>query len=199
MKWTWVVGVAMCPPVHTGTASKIPSLKVSCVTPVPSAFTTKMSSSPSRRTCTPSSRRKVPQLTVMSAVCQDGTIGSVRLERPRPDRPRMAPIAWDDFAKVDIRVGRIVQADDFPKARKPAYQLRIDFGELGVKTSSAQIMKYYEKNQLVGKLVLAVVNFPPRQIANFFSEVLTLGVVLGDGDIVLVHPEREVPLGSRIA
>jgi len=110
----------------------------------------------------------------------------------------MPPIASDDFAKVDIRVGRIVRVDDFPKARKPAYQLQIDFGELGVKTSSAQIMKYYDKADLVGKLVLAVVNFPPRQIANFFSEVLTLGVVLGDGDIVLVHPERDVPLGSRI-
>jgi tRNA-binding protein len=111
----------------------------------------------------------------------------------------MAPIAWDDFAKVDIRVGRIVQVDDFPNARKPAYRLRIDFGELGVKTSSAQITRYYDKADLAGKLVLAVVNFPPRQIANFFSEVLTLGVVLGDGDIVLVHPDRDVPLGSRIA
>jgi tRNA-binding protein len=110
----------------------------------------------------------------------------------------MPPITWDDFAKVDIRVGRILQVDDFPKARKPAYQLRIDFGELGIKSSSAQITKYYEKAELVGKLVLAVVNFPPRQIATFFSEVLTLGVVLGEGDIVLVHPDREVPLGSRI-
>ena len=110
----------------------------------------------------------------------------------------MATITYDDFAKVEIRVGRIVQVDDFPKARKPAYQLRIDFGELGVRSSSAQITKYYGKSDLVGKLVLAVVNFPPRQIATFFSEVLTLGVVLGDGDIVLVHPEREVPLGSRI-
>jgi tRNA-binding protein len=108
-------------------------------------------------------------------------------------------ITWDDFAKVDIRVGRIVQVDDFPKARKPAYKLRIDFGaELGVKTSSAQITKYYDKAALEGKLVLAVVNFPPRQIATFFSEVLTLGVVLGEGDIVLVHPDRAVPPGSRI-
>jgi len=110
----------------------------------------------------------------------------------------MPEISWDDFAKVEIRVGRIVEAEEFPKARKAAYKLRIDFGELGVKSSSAQITKYYEKGDLVGKLVLAVVNFPPRQIANFFSEVLTLGVVLGDGDIVLVHPERDVPLGSRI-
>jgi len=111
----------------------------------------------------------------------------------------MSPITWEDFAKVDIRVGRIVEADDFPKAKKPAYRLRIDFGELGIKTSSAQITKYYDKGVLVGKLVLAVVNFPPRQIATFFSEVLTLGVVLGDGDIVLVHPDRDVPLGTRIA
>ncbi|PYO42785.1 MAG: tRNA-binding protein [Gemmatimonadetes bacterium] len=111
----------------------------------------------------------------------------------------MSGITYDDFANVDIRVGRIVQVDDFPKAKKPAYQLRIDFGELGIKTSSAQITKYYDKADLEGKLVLAVVNFPPRQIATFFSEVLTLGVVLGDGDIVLVHPDRDVPLGTRIA
>ncbi len=111
----------------------------------------------------------------------------------------MSAITYDDFAKVDIRVGRIVQVDDFPKAEKPAYQLRIDFGVLGIKTSSAQITKYYDKADLEGKLVLAVVNFPPRQIATFFSEVLTLGVVLGDGDIVLVHPDRDVPLGTRIA
>jgi tRNA-binding protein len=111
----------------------------------------------------------------------------------------MPQITRDDFAKVDIRVGRIVQVEDFPKARKPTYKLRIDFGDgLGVKTSSAQITKYYDKATLEGKLVLAVVNFPPRQIATFFSEVLTLGVVLGEGDIVLVHPDRPVPPGSRI-
>jgi tRNA-binding protein len=111
----------------------------------------------------------------------------------------MPEITWGDFAKVDIRVGRIVQVDAFPKARKPAYRLRIDFGELGIKTSSAQITKYYERSELVGRLVLAVVNFPPRQIATFVSEVLTLGVVLGEGDVVLIHPERAVPPGSRIA
>ena len=112
----------------------------------------------------------------------------------------MSQITYDDFAKLDIRVGRIVQVDDFPRARKPAYKLLIDFGggELGLKTSSAQIVKHYEPPDLVGKLVLAVVNFPPRQIADFFSEVLTLGVILGEGDIVLVHPDREVPLGSPI-
>jgi tRNA-binding protein len=108
-------------------------------------------------------------------------------------------ITFDDFAKVDIRVGRIVQADDFPKARKPAFKLRIDFGDLGVKTSSAQITRHYGRDDLVGRLVLAVVNFPPRQIADFHSEVLTLGVVLGPGDIVLIQPDREVPVGGRIA
>ncbi len=107
----------------------------------------------------------------------------------------MNHITYDDFLKVDIRVGRVVQVDDFPKARKPAYKLQIDFGPLGVKASSAQITRYYEKEDLLGKQVLAVVNFPPRQIADFFSEVLTLGVILGEGDIVLVHPDREVPLG----
>jgi tRNA-binding protein len=107
-------------------------------------------------------------------------------------------ITYDDFLKVDIRVGKIVQVDDFPKAKKPAYKLRIDFGELGVKASSAQIVKHYNKEDLLGKLVLAVVNFPPRQIADFFSEVLTLGVMLGEGDVVLVRPDREVPVGTRI-
>lgn len=111
----------------------------------------------------------------------------------------MNQITWDDFAKVDIRVGRIVQADDFPQARKPAYKLKIDFGEFGVKSSSAQITKYYRREELVGRLVLGVVNFPPRQIANFFSEVLTLGVVQGEGDIVLIGPDRDVPLGFKIA
>ena len=111
----------------------------------------------------------------------------------------MDQITWDDFAKVDIRVGRIVEAEDFPQARKPAYRLQIDFGELGVKRSSAQITKHYRREDLPGRLVLAVVNFPPRQIANFFSEVLTLGVVQGEGDIVLIGPERDVPLGGRIA
>jgi tRNA-binding protein len=111
----------------------------------------------------------------------------------------MDTISYEDFAKVDIRVGRILQAEEFPKARKPAYKLRIDFGpEIGTKNSSAQITKYYNPQDLVGKLVLGVVNFPPRQIATFFSEVLTLGVILGDGDICLVHPDRDVPLGSPI-
>lgn len=111
----------------------------------------------------------------------------------------MDHISYADFAKVDIRVGRVLQAEEFPQAKKPAYKLKIDFGaEIGVKNSSAQITKYYDPKDLVGKLVLGVVNFPPRQIATFFSEVLTLGVILGEGDICLVHPDREVPLGSPI-
>jgi tRNA-binding protein len=110
----------------------------------------------------------------------------------------MPEISYDDFAKVDIRVGRIVAAEEFPQARKPAYRLRIDFGTLGVKTSSAQITRHYRADDLVGQLVLAVVNFPPRQIANFFSEVLTLGIDVAPGDIVLVHPDRDVPLGSPL-
>jgi tRNA-binding protein len=108
-------------------------------------------------------------------------------------------ITYDDFAKVDIRVGRVVEATDFPQAKKPAYKLKIDFGpEIGMKNSSAQITKYYNPPDLVGRQVLAVVNFPPRQIATFFSEVLTLGVILGEGDICLVHPDREVPLGTPL-
>jgi tRNA-binding protein len=111
----------------------------------------------------------------------------------------MDTISYEDFAKLDIRVGRIVQAEEFPKARKPAYKLRIDFGpDIGSKNSSAQITKYYNPQDLVGKLVLGVVNFPPRQIATFFSEVLTLGVILGEGDICLIQPDRDVPLGSPI-
>lgn len=120
------------------------------------------------------------------------------LKRGHPGQA-MEQISYDDFAKIDIRVGRIVQAEDFPQAKKPAYKLRIDFGAaIGLKNSSAQITKYYNPPELVGKLVLAVVNFPPRQIATFFSEVLTLGVILGDGDICLVHPDRDVPLGTPI-
>ena len=107
-------------------------------------------------------------------------------------------ISFDDFLKVDVRVGRIVSAEDFPEARNPSYKLVIDFGaEMGTKKSSAQITGY-RKEDLAGKLVLAVVNFPPRQIANFMSEVLTLGVPGKNGEVVLVEPEREVEAGGRL-
>jgi tRNA-binding protein len=107
-------------------------------------------------------------------------------------------IAYEDFAAVDMRVGRIVDVEDFPEARKPAWKLTIDFGpEIGVKRSSAQI-KNYAREELEGRLVVAVVNFPPRQIGPFMSEVLCLGASDEEGRIILLEPRSEVPLGSRI-
>jgi tRNA-binding protein len=109
-------------------------------------------------------------------------------------------ISIDDFEKVDIRVGKIIDAKDFPGAKKPAYQLTIDFGsEIGIKHSSAQITTLYQREELIGKHILAVVNFPPRQIANFFSEVLVLGLKQTDGSVVLLEPEREVTLGVKVS
>ena len=110
----------------------------------------------------------------------------------------MPQITYADFERVDIRVGKILQAEDFPKARKPAYKLWIDFGAIGIKKSSAQITGLYRKDDLTGRLVVAVVNFPPRQIADFMSEVLVLGVVLDDDEVVLLQPDKDVPLGKRI-
>ncbi len=111
----------------------------------------------------------------------------------------MAEIEFDDFLKVDIRVGRVVRAEAFPEARKPAIKLWIDFGpEIGERKSSAQIAANYDPAQLVGRQVLAVVNFPPRQIGPFRSEVLTLGVTDSAGAVVLVAPDAEVPLGARL-
>ncbi len=108
-------------------------------------------------------------------------------------------ITFDDFLKVDVRVGRIVQAEPFPEARKPAIKLWVDFGgDLGVKKSSAQITRHYTPEGLVGRQVLAVVNFPPRQIGKVMSEVLVLGVPDEDGEVVLIGPGREVPLGGRL-
>ena len=108
-------------------------------------------------------------------------------------------IEWTDFEKVDIRVGRIVRAEAFPEARKPAYKLAIDFGAgLGTRSSSAQLTRRYTREDLEGRLVLAVVNFPPRQIGPFRSEVLTLGVPDADGAVVLLVPDKDVPLGGRM-
>lgn len=111
----------------------------------------------------------------------------------------METITYDEFTKVEIRVGRIVKIDDFPEARKPAYKLQIDFGkEMGIKNSSAQITKVYSKEDLLNRLVMAVVNFPPKQIANFKSEVLTLGVPNKEGDVVLLMPDKEVEIGVKM-
>jgi tRNA-binding protein len=108
-------------------------------------------------------------------------------------------ISFDDFLRVDVRVGRIVDVRPFPAARKPAFQLEVDFGpEIGRKKSSAQLTQRYTAEELLGRQVLAVVNFPPRQIANFFSEVLVLGVPDQDGNVVLIEPASEVPLGGRL-
>jgi tRNA-binding protein len=108
-------------------------------------------------------------------------------------------ISFADFEKVDVRVGRIIKADAFPEARKPAYKLQIDFGpEIGVKKSSAQLTTYYRLDELEGRLVLGVVNFQPRQIGPFMSEVLTVGVPGPDGGVVLIGPDRDVPIGGRL-
>ena len=115
------------------------------------------------------------------------------------DQQGPAAITFDDFLKVDIRVGRIVAAEEFPQARKPAFKLTIDFGpQIGIKRSSAQITQNHALDTLVGQQVLAVVNFPPRQIGPFMSEVLTLGVPDENGAVMLIRPDRDVPLGGRL-
>ena len=111
----------------------------------------------------------------------------------------MSEISFSDFMKVDVRVGTIIAVEPFPEARKPAFKLRIDFGaDVGVKKSSAQLTKYYTPETLVGRQVAAVVNFPPRQIGPFMSEVLTLGFPDREGDVVLVAVERTVPNGGQL-
>ena len=110
----------------------------------------------------------------------------------------MPAIQWEDFEKIDIRVGTITEVNDFPKAKKPAYRLSIDFGELRLKNSSAQITHLYDPEHLVGRQVIAIVNFPPKQIANFFSECLVLGVYTDKNEVVLLGPERKVQNGWKI-
>ena len=107
-------------------------------------------------------------------------------------------IEWSDFEKIDIRVGTILEVNVFPKAKRPAWQLTVDFGELGIKKSSAQITDLYEQQELIGRQVLAVVNFPPKQVANFFSECLVLGVYTDKKEVVLVSPDRRVENGWKL-
>lgn len=116
-----------------------------------------------------------------------------------PSAPAAAPITFDDFLKVDIRLGTIVAAEAFPEARKPAYKLKIDFGPaIGIKQSSAQITTHYQLDALLGRKVAAVVNFPPRQIGKFMSEVLTLGFPDAQGEVVLFAPDQATPDGARL-
>lgn len=108
-------------------------------------------------------------------------------------------ITWDDFVKIDIRTGTITEVNDFPKARKPAYQLTIDFGpEIGIKKSSAQITVHYTKEALLNRQIIAVVNFPPKQIAGFMSECLVLGVYDGNNDVILLKPDQSLSNGQKI-
>jgi tRNA-binding protein len=110
----------------------------------------------------------------------------------------MSQITWVDFEKIDIRVGTIVDASEFSKARKPAFKLRIDFGDLGIKNSSAQITNYYTPEALIRQQVIAVVNFPPKQIADFISECLVLGIYDENNDVVLIQPQHPVSNGLKI-
>jgi tRNA-binding protein len=107
-------------------------------------------------------------------------------------------LSWDEFARVDMRIGVVVDAQPFPEARRPAFKLRIDFGPLGVKRSSAQITERYTPAELVGRRVVAVVNFPPKQIGPFVSEVLVLGAYDEQGHVILLRPDADAPLGSKI-
>ena len=107
-------------------------------------------------------------------------------------------LTWEEFEKVDMRVGTILTAEDFPEARNPSYKMTIDFGEIGIKKTSAQITKLYKKEELIGKQIIAVVNFPPKQIANFISECLVLGIVWDEKEVILLSAERSAKNGLRI-
>lgn len=107
-------------------------------------------------------------------------------------------VTFEDFEKIDIRVGKIIEVKDFEEARSPSCKVKIDFGELGIKVSSAQITKLYSEEDLLNRQIVAVVNFPPKRIAEFKSEVLILGVMKEDGEVILLQPEREAPLGYKI-
>lgn len=110
----------------------------------------------------------------------------------------MQEITWNDFEKVELRIGTILEVFDFPEARKPAYKLKVDFGEFGIKTTSAQVTKHYTKEELVGRQILGVINFPKKQIGKFMSEFLVTGLADENGDIVLASVERKVPNGSKL-
>lgn len=110
----------------------------------------------------------------------------------------MEPITWHDFEKVELRIGTILEVEDFPKARKPAYKIKVDFGPFGIRWSSAQITKHYSKEELVGRQIIGVVNFPEKQIANFMSQFLVTGFADHNGDIVLAAVEKPVPNGSKL-
>ena len=110
----------------------------------------------------------------------------------------MTEISWNDFEKIELRAGTIVEVEDFPEARKPAYKLTIDFGPFGFRRSSAQLTALYSKDDLIGRQVVAVLNFPKKQIANFFSECLTTGLPDEAGAVVLVSPDRKVPNGAKL-
>ena len=110
----------------------------------------------------------------------------------------MNMVTFEDFKKIDIRVGKIIEVLDFKEARNPSYKLKIDFGKLGIKGSSAQITKLYSKEDLLNRQIVAVVNFPPKKIAGFKSEILILGVMKEGGEVILLQPDREAPIGYKI-